>query len=279
MKHVIVGLFLVLFLPLNSCSAVMGEMLTINPEFAETADTYLISHPSSRPSSALKPVTFTLEDGLTNDIYEMKVTWSKETNTEGSIVESQVGKGDKAKQRDFVAHKGLFLNPIDGKSYEIIGTTTTHRSLERHSNDMTEETSTMSYPLKFTIFQQGQEVGTVTVNESSLPLGIEVLLHDRLVYISHQIRSNQRQVALEFEDEQIAFFDLKTDGVVVAKSKPKIKDFSLDALMDGKVQKYSITEFKGNAYLTPGMTRDFIADIFTFYIIADTMMGIVIDKG
>jgi hypothetical protein len=224
----------------------MGKMLEVDPEFASSADKYSISH-------APRPMTFTIEDGRTNDVYEMKVTWSKEIAIDSSIDESALEKGDAARQRSFVAHKGLLQNPIDGKSYDIVGTTTIFRSLERHSNDMTEETVTMSFPIEFSIFEQGQDVGTITLKSASLPLLIDLSLHGRLVSIEHSVRPKQRQVALGLENERIAFFDVKSEG-------------------------YNVTEYKGGAYLKPGVTRDVMADCFTSYVIANTMMGILADK-
>ncbi len=246
MKHVTGGLFLVVFLSSISCSVFMGKMLQMDPEFAKSADKYSISHPP-------RPGTLTVEDGRTNEIYEMNVEWSRETDTEDPIDESALDKGDVAREKNLVAHKGLLQNPVDGKSYEIIGTTTTHRSVERDSNNTTVETTTLRFPFRFSIFEQGQDVGTITVGGASLPLLIDVSLHERLVSVEHSLRPNQKQVVLKSENEQIAFFDVKSEGSIG-------------------------TKFKGNAYLKPGLTKELTADAFTSYTIAVAMMGIIADK-
>lgn len=259
MKNVNFLLFLFAFFFLNSCSSLMKGMLQNDPDFKKNADKYLISHPVGiHPSSKAlikipsKPPIFIIEDGRTNDIYEMKVKWLKDTKKDGYIDKPNMKKGDVARERDFNAHKIFISNPIDDKNYEIIGTTATFRSLKKLSGKSTVGTSTMSYPIKFSIFEQGKDVGKIIVYGPSFPpqpQKIDVSIHDRLVSIKYQVIFSKSKFAFEFENELIAFFDIKP-------------------------AKFITTKMKVNAYIKSGLTKDFIADIFTLYIIADIMIGV-----
>ena len=79
-------------------------------------------------------------------------------------------------------------------------------------------------------------------------LKMNLTINNRLLNLEYQEQFNKRKVSLEYEDEMVAFFDLKPASFISTKKK-------------------------GSAFISSGLSNDFIADIFTSYIISDVMAG------
>jgi len=279
-------IFLLLFIPvvyLTSCTSLSEMKLKDNPDFMQTADKYNIIHPLTSPSTetvfskTAKTQTFTIEDAQAKDVYPLKVQWLKETNSSGHIENynrrtksfnildiffkrrpyhkpytgtRDMKKGEVANVRDFVFHQIDINNPIDNKFYEVVGQVNFFRKIEKETNRSTFETTNKSYPIEFLIFENGEEVGKSVIDRqaSYSSLKIDITLNNKALNVEYQEQFNKRKVSVEYEGELLAFFDLKPAAFISTKKK-------------------------GGAYVKPNLSKDFIADIFTSYVISDMMVG------
>lgn len=234
---------LLILVSLISCTSLKEMKFKDHPGFEQNAEKYLVTSPVMKPSS--KTHTFVFEDTQTNDVYEIMVRWSRESSRKGHIDERDLGKGGVAAEEDFDAHKVLISNPIDDRNYEVVGKTSKSRSLRKHSEDVTEETTVTHYPIEFLIFEQGKDVGKVAMPGASLKM--DVLLHDKKFLF--ELRAFVAyEYSFEYEDTLVAFFELKPEKV------------------------FNYKNFKGHVLLKPGLSNDFIADIFTSYIVAEIII-------
>lgn len=235
---------------LISCTSLKELKFANHPDFEKNAEKYLVTSPLTRPSS--KPHAFIFEDTQTNDVYEIVVQWSQETSRKGKMDEESLASGSVAFEEDFDAHRVFISNPIDNRDYEVIGKTTISRSLKKHTEKLTEETTVIAYPIEFWIFDGGREVGRIVMPEPSslTTVAIDVFIHDRRAKLEFQ-QFNARYISLQYEDDLIAFFELKPEKV------------------------FNYKNFKGSVLLKPELSNDFVADVFTAYIVAEIMVRIV----
>ena len=280
----IFSLFFILVIYLTSCTSLSKIKFADNPDFMKAADKYEILHPLISPSTetifskTAKTQIFTIEDVHTKNVYPIKVQWLKETNSIGHIENynrrtkafnildiffggdeypkrytstRDMAKGDVAKIRDIVLHQIDIQNPFDNKFYEVVGQVNFFRTIEKETKKTTFETTNISFPIEFWIYENGKEVGKSEINRpslSSLALKINITINDKLLNLEYQEQFNKRKVSLEKDGELVAFFDLKPAAFISTKKK-------------------------GNAFIAPGLSNDFIADIFASYIISDAMVG------
>lgn len=280
----IIVLFLISIVYLTSCTSLTKIKLKDNPDFMKYADKYHIIHPLTSPSTetifskTAKTQIFTVEDIRTKDVFPIKVQWLKETNSTGHIENynrrtksfnildiffggdeypkrytstRDMVKGDVAKINDFVLHQIDIQNPVDNKFYEVVGQVNFFRTIEKESDKTTFETTDISFPIEFWIYENGKEVGKSEIVKSTsnyYALKIDLTINDNVFDLEYQEQFNQRKVSLEKDGELVAFFELKPASFISTKKK-------------------------GNTFIAPGLSNDFIADIFTSYIISDAMVG------
>ena len=260
-----------------------------NPNFLVESNKYLIIHPLTTPSAKTifsnspKIQTFTIEDVQTNDSLQINMQWLKETNSRGYIdsfnkkkkslnildiffnTENdrkpftntyEMEKGDVAEIKDFVLHQIDIHNFIDNTFYEVVGQVYFFRTIEKESERSTFETTTTRFPIEFWIFKNEHEVGNIRVDQpsvSSQSLRIYISLNDRLLNLEFEEHFNKRKVSIEYENQLVAFFDLKPAAFISTKKK-------------------------GDAFIKQDVSEDFVADIFTSYILSDIMEGVLRNK-
>ena len=269
---------------LSSCASLSKVKLTDNPAFMNAAEKYEIIHPLTSPSTETifqkqaKTQIFTIEDVETKNVYPIEVQWLKETNSRGHIENynrrtksfnildiffggdkhpkrytstRDMVKGDVAKIQEFVFHQIDIKNPIDNKFYEVVGQVNFFKKIKKETEKSTYETTNISFPVEFWIYENGKEVGKCEINRSntfSLLPKINLTINDNVLDLEYQEQFNKRKVSIEKDGELVAFFDLKPAAFISTKKK-------------------------GNALIAPGLSDDFIADVFTSYIISDAMVG------
>ena len=261
--RVLLLLFVFIF-SMFSCSSLLEIKLKDNPDFVKNAHQYLITHPITYASN--KTYVFIIEDVQTKDVFHTEVQWSEETQGEGyiktlddestyktilDIFKKEMDKGDR---RDFVVHTIDFFNPIDHKNYEVLGLVSFFRQTEKESYRTTFQTTTKSFPVEFWIFEQGKDVGKVEMHDprlsSSSTIKIDIFIHDKLLHIEFEEQLNKRKVSFEYENQLVAFFDLKPAAFISTKKK-------------------------GNVLIRSGLSKNFIADIFSSYILTDIISGTI----
>jgi hypothetical protein len=267
-----IPLLLAIVLHMISCTSTNIVFLTElklkdNPDFIKNAHEYIIEHPITSASTrniwghTPKIQTFVIEDIQTKDDYQIKTQWVKETErrlyAENSFITSNyrtyvefmnikrqrftnisdIEEDDIGRGRDFILHKIDISNPVDNNDYEIFGEITFF------------EKKTMGLPVEFWIFEQNKNVGMVKIDDpfdSSYPaLKVDISIHDKLfkVEFEENFIQHKRKVSVEYEDQLVAFFDLKLAAFIS-------------------------TKMKGNILIKPGLAKDFLADIFSSYLMA-----------
>ena len=276
-------LLFILIVYITSCTSLSEMKLQDNPDFMQAADKYNIIHPLTSPSTetvfskTAKTQTFTIENALEKNVYPIKVQWLKETNSSGHIENynkrtkhfnildlffnrrtypkpytgtHDMKKGEVANIRDFVLHQIDINNPINDKFYQVVGQVNFFRKIEKETNKSTFETTNISYPIEFLIFEKGEEVGKCVINKptSYSSLKINITFNNNDLNVEYEEQFNKRKVSVEYEGELLAYFDLKPAAFISTKKK-------------------------GSAYVKPNLSQNLIADIFTSYVISDIMAG------
>jgi hypothetical protein len=230
------------------CTSLKETVFKGNPDFEKNAEKYLVTSPLTQFSS--KPYTFIFEETKTYAVYEIMVQWSEESNIEGDFDEENLEEGKIGKEREYLGQRVIISNSVDDRNYEVIGNTTIFRSLFKYSEKLTEETTVISYPLEFRIFEQGIDVGTIIMPEPSAKMS--AFIHDRQINL--EFGELTKSYSFEYQNDLIAFFELKPE------------------------KSFNYKNFIGTALLKPGLSNDFIADIFTTYIVAEIIIKSLADK-
>jgi hypothetical protein len=258
-------LFLTTVLCLTYCTSSLEMKLNENPDFVKDAHKYIVTHPFHTRASN-KPQTFIIEDVQTEDVYQTEVQWSTETkydsymdsfikNTERKRITdtSDVEEGDVAEVRNFVTHKIIIPNPIDNKNYEVSGKVIFFSNTVEESNY---EITILRFPIEFHIFEKDNEVGQIKIDKDwdiniAKYFNITISLNDRLLNLKFYQLFNKRKVSIEYEDQLVAFFDLKPAAFIS-------------------------TKIKGDALIKNGLSSDFLADLLFSYILTDIFIGAII---
>ena len=133
----------------------------------------------------------------------------------------------------------------------MVGQLNFTKEIKKESKKSTFESSSISFPVEFWIYEDGKEVGKSEINKSTsnfYSLKIDLTLNDKLYNLEYQEQFNKRKVSVEKDGNMLAFYDLKPAAFVSTKKK-------------------------GTVYIAPGLSKDIRADIFASYIICDAMAG------
>ncbi len=156
--------------------------------------------------------------------------------------------GDVASIRDIVYHRVEILNANENIDYLVLGQVVFDRKINKQTEATTIETTNIIYPIEFWIFDEGKEIGQLTINKRiklfTSALYIDIIIHDKLLNFEFKEQLNKRKVSVVYNDQQIAFFELKPASFIS-------------------------TSQKGNVQVKAGITPEFTNDIFTSYILAD----------
>jgi hypothetical protein len=182
---------------------------------------------------------------------EIKV---EDSHTDISIIEKEeIDGGYKTKTKEFTSHKFYISNPVDSSEYEVVGKTTYYRTKEEEE-DKSSEMGDFVYPIDFWIFEDGKDVGKITLAEVGIsdtravriPAGIT--FHDKNYNVEYQNMFNK--ISVTFEDES-----------------------GLIALIGLKPKSFVTTKMKGEILIKQGLSRNLQSDIFTIYMVVEAMLG------
>ncbi|GAB4376090.1 MAG: hypothetical protein Kow0042_22070 [Calditrichia bacterium] len=248
MKPVTVIFFVSFLLVLTLyCTNVTQLKLKENPEFEKNAVKFVVTNP-------INQVLFIIEDLTLNTVYEVAVDKQESQKDVTVLEEEQRDDAYISKTKTFASHKFFIVNPWDSVEYEIVGTTTYFITKEEEESKSF-EVGKMVYPIEFWIFDNGIEVGKITIYESpSKPnQTLDLIIHDKQMKLDYSIFLNKKSFLIErcfaFEDENglITLIGLKQKG----------------------------TRHRGDILIQNEISRELKADILSMYMIIETALGII----
>lgn len=253
MKHIkvmiISGIFL-LFCFIIGCTNATQAKLKENPEFERNAERFTITHHYNQSR-------FMIGDVPSGIIYEVEVEIEDPQRDVTVLEEEERDDKNISKTKTFASHKFFVTNPWDSTEYEVIGTTTYFITKEEEESESF-EVGKMEYPIEFWIFDDGKEVGKITVYESPAKSDqkIDLLIHDKPMKLENNIFINKKsfkfEKCLSFEDESglITLISLKDKG----------------------------NQHGGEMLIKKNLSKNLKSDIIAMYMIAETAFGIIGDE-
>jgi len=255
------------------CASLSDIKLKDNPGFTRNARTFSILHPIINSSASSQIVN--IEDAATATAYEAGIAWNSEIEREGYVQSfrhrhgdskilddffthstvdhintSEMKKGDVARIRDYNYHRIEMSNPIDSAEYVILGQIQFFREITKESASSTFETTDIEFPIEFWIYQQGKDAGRALLKDpfrnSRVSLAVEIQLEDKTYHVEFQEQFNKRKVSVEIDSMLVAFFDLKPASFVS-------------------------TKMKGSVMVSPDLSQDKVADVFSSYMLTVLM--------
>jgi hypothetical protein len=244
------SLWLVFFIVLNSCGNLGKAKLKENPDFEKNAERFVITSPISPASSVNK---YILENQVLNKVYEMKIEMEDSYTDTSVIEEEEIEGGYKTKTQEFTSHKFYILNPVDSSEYEVVGKTTYFRTREEEGKESF-EIGKFVYPIDFWIFEDGKDVGKITLKESGTVLPTVITFHNNDYNVEYQNMFNK--VSMSFEDGSglIALIALKPKSTIT-------------------------TTMKGEILINRVLSEDLRSDIFTLYLMVEAALRKIQESG
>lgn len=232
-----------------SCSSLKKAKLSENPDFEKNAEKFVITSPLSHsPSQSNK---FIIEDVSADTVFEIETHSERPESDRNTIEEKTTEEGYKVKSKEFTSYKFYIAKPFYENHYEVIGKATRFRT-EEDKGDRGTESTQLAYPLEFWIFEEGKDVGKITVSEPdfNLTFKIDALIHQRQLQVEYQPgMSNNKNIAIENEQELLAFMQSKPAGFITTKQE-------------------------GEFFIKQGLAEELKSDILATYMIVETIMGI-----
>ncbi|MCK6618938.1 MAG: hypothetical protein HUU32_04730 [Calditrichaceae bacterium] len=232
-----------------SCSSLKKAKLSENPEFEKNAEKFVITSPLSHsPSQSNK---FIIEDVSADTVFEIETHSERPESDRNTIEGKTTEEGYKVKSKEFTSYKFYIAKPFYESHYEVIGKATRFRT-EEDKGDRGTESTQLAYPLEFWIFEEGKDVGKITVSEPNLNLtgDIAASIHGKHLNLKYQADMFNK-TSVSFEDEQglLAFFHSKSSGFISTKQK-------------------------GEFLIKHDLPEELKLDILATYMIVETIMGI-----
>jgi hypothetical protein len=234
---------------LSSCSSLKEAKLKENPEFEINAEKFVITSPIS-PNASTN--IYVLENRALNKVYELEIE-IEDSQTDISVIEEEeIEGGYKTKTQEFTSHKFYILNPMNDGKYEVVGKTTYFRTKEEKEKESS-EMGTYVYPIDFWIFEDGKDVGKISLKEPGISdqqvnrIPAEITFHNEVYSIEYQNMFNKVSVSFDDESGLIALIGLQPASTITMK-------------------------MKGEILIKRGLSEDLKADIITTYLIIEATL-------
>ena len=248
MKYIMVtfisAIFFMLFLNVE-CTNVTQTKLKENPEFEKNAERFVVTTPFNENK-------FTIEEISSGNLYDVEVVIENPNRDVAVLDEEERDDAYVSKTKTFADHKFFVTNPWDSIEYEVIGTTTYLVTKEQEKSESF-EVGRMVYPVEFWIFEDGKEVGKISISESPAKSHqtIDLLIHNIPMKLEYHIyfKSFLIERCFSFENESglITLLNLEQKG----------------------------SRHSGEMLIKKGISEDLKSDIISMYMIAETAFSII----
>ncbi len=284
--------FLIICAGFTSCTSLSKIKLAEHPGFEKNAQSYQIDHPYFQPLTisttgySSKTQIFTIENVQTKNKFKTDVLYIIEHEPEGLVevlkrktklpsintvldlffeASDSLENQQVEKRRDFFYQAMVVSNPFNNMTYLVLAKVYYLREIyvqpsQSDLDNSTIDISTISYPIDYWIFEGDKEIGFLSYDPSSIDLTTyfftytyDTFINDKLLVSQFHNPELNREVFIEYEGQLVAYFNLQQEpkGVFFGK-RPKI--------------------FFGKAMIKKNLSKEFTADIFSTYFIADMVL-------
>jgi hypothetical protein len=227
----------------TSCGNLSKAKLEANPDFEINSEKFVVTSPIVPTSGTNK---YLLENPLSNQIYNFDLRMEDSDMEITILSEKETDEGVKTKSKETTHHKLYITNPVDSSNYEVTGTTTYFRTKEEEESESF-ETGELVYPINFQIFENGNNVGIITIDKGkqiTLSIPVYIVFHNNNYSIEYQNAFNK--IGISFEDRN-----------------------GLAALISLKPKSFITTKMKGEILIKKGLVEELKPDILSLYLMIE----------